>query len=83
VDELLERRGEVIWQSDGPYEPIRPIGRRLVLGGCLGLKSPPSIKGGGEVCIEQARSRDYSFLPTVGMCLRPGDPQICLPDQDQ
>jgi hypothetical protein len=54
VGELLEKRDVVLWYLDGPHGPIRPIGRQLgldLLGGCLGLKSPPSIKGGGEVSI--------------------------------
>jgi hypothetical protein len=51
----------VLGYLDGPYGPIRPIGRQLglgLLGGRLGLKSPPSIKDGGEVSIQQARSRN-------------------------
>jgi hypothetical protein len=61
VGELLEKRDEVLGYLDGPYGPIRPIGQQLglgLLGGRLGLKSPPSIKDGGEVSIQQARSRN-------------------------
>jgi hypothetical protein len=43
------------------YGPIRLIVRQLglgLLGGCLGLKSPLSIKGGGEVSSRKARNRN-------------------------
>jgi hypothetical protein len=66
VGELLEKRDAVLWYLDGPYGPIRPIGWQLglgLLGGCLDLKSPPSIKGGGEVSIRQARNRNYPSCP--------------------